>query len=96
MTIKSLSLEDCEQALLDPAAVFACPGDVVVAQGISDSRKIDILRRWEYDVREQEVAQEENMAGDVPVTLSHVLDALHALGATAGHHHESPTKQGGV
>lgn len=87
---------EIEQALLDPAAVFACPIDVINASGVSEARKIEILKRWEYDVREQEVAQEENMAGALPVTLSHVLDALNILGAGAGQVHPSPTKQGGI
>ncbi len=84
-----------ERALLDPSTVFACPRDVVASSGISDAQKIEMLRRWEYDVREEEVAQEENMAGDMPVTLSHVLDALNQLGAHPGHDHPSPAKQGG-
>jgi len=93
MTAQTLNAEQIKAALLDPSRVFACPVDVVSALGISDSEKIRILRRWEYDVREEEVAQEENMSGDLPVTLSHVLDALMALGAGPDHRHPSPNKQ---
>ena len=58
--------------------------------------KVEILRRWEYDVREQEVAEEENMTGALPVRLSHVLDALNMLHVPPGQIHPSPTKQGGI
>lgn len=95
MNVRTLNQDEIQAALLDPCAVFACPSDVVSAAGVCDADKIRILRRWEYDVREEEVAQEENMSGDLPVTLSHVLDALAALGAGPGHDHPSPSKQGG-
>jgi len=93
MTTRILDSNLIEVALLDPSTVFACPVDVVSAMGVSHADKIRILHRWEYDVREEEVAQEENMAGDLPVTLSHVLDALRMLGAGPDHRHPSPAKQ---
>lgn len=95
MAQRALREEQVKAALRDPSTIFACPSDVVAALGVSDAQKIEILRRWEYDVREEEVAQEENMSGDLPVTLSHVLDALHRLGAHPDEEHHSPTKQGG-
>lgn len=95
MVRKILTAEECDNALLDPSAVFSCPADVLGIEGVADSCKVEILRRWEYDVREEEVAQEENMSGDLPVTLSHVLDALNMLGARPSHKHPSPAKQGG-
>lgn len=84
------------RALLDPASVFADPDEVVRAEDIPDSQKIEILRRWEYDVREQEVAEEENMPGGPRIGLRRVLRALHALGAGPDLAHGPPTKQGGV
>lgn len=95
MTERTLQEEQIAAALLDPSIVFACPGDVVAARGLTSAQKMEILRRWEYDVREEEVAQEENMSGNLPVTLSHVLDALNCLGASPENEHHSPTKQGG-
>ena len=95
MAERTLREEEITAALLDPSIVFSCPGDVVAARGLTDAQKVEILRRWEYDVREEEVAQEENMAGNLPVTLSHVLDALNRLGLPSGDEHHSPTKQGG-
>lgn len=95
MAERTLSEEEIAAALQDPSIVFACPNDVVVVHGVTSAQKVDILRRWEYDVREEEVAQEENMAGNLPVTLSHVLDALNRLGGGSHDEHHPPTKQGG-
>ena len=57
--------------------------------------KKKVLRRWEYDALELEVAEEENMGGDSFSILSEVLDALHKLDAEVDTEHTPPTKQGG-
>ena len=85
-----------EQALLDPQSVFDTPHDVVTAPAFKNSEKIEILRRWEYDAREVEVAEEENMQGPNGSMLRQVLQALHELGAGPELEHTPPTKQGGV
>lgn len=84
---------DYEQALLDPAGVFAAPGDVCDEPSLTLEQKIRILRRWEYDAREMEVAEEENMLGGEPAMLDAVLEALHRL--TSEVDVDAPTKQGG-
>lgn len=84
-----------QQALLHPASVFATPEEVAAAADIPQDLKIEILRRWEYDIREQEVAQEENMPGAPRMPLERVLRALLALGEE-GEDRPAPTKQGGV
>ncbi|MCW1383796.1 hypothetical protein OLX02_13285 [Novosphingobium sp. KCTC 2891] len=96
MTRKTLTAQELQAALLDPSMVFSEPQDVIALTGIPDDRKIEILRRWEYDVREQEVAQEENMPGELPVTLAQVHAALNAIGARPLHDRGPPTKQGGL
>jgi len=53
------------------------------------------LRRWEYDARELEVAEDENMAGGPPSQLDRVLAALHRLGVEPDIEHSPPTRQGG-
>ena len=95
MTLRTLDKEQFDAALVNPSTLFDCPRDVVGALGISDFQKIEILRCWDYDVRLEEVAQEENMSGDLPVHLSDIFEALNMLGAKAGHEHPSPTKQRG-
>ena len=84
-----------EQAMLDPTSVFACPDDVCDEQSLTLGQKIKILRRWEYEPRELEVAEEENMGGGPPGDLDKVLMALHRIDADVDIEHSPPTKQGG-
>ena len=86
---------DVEKALLDPGLVFKTPGEVLANNELTRAQKIEILRRWEYDVRELQVADEEGMQGPEPVTLDTVLNALRTLGAPEDTEHSAPTKQGG-
>ena len=86
---------DVEKALLDPGLVFKTPGEVLANNELARAQKIEILRRWEYDVRELQVADEEGMEGPEPVTLDAVLDALRTLGAPEDTENSAPTKQGG-
>ena len=86
---------DVEKALLDPGLVFKTPGEILANNELTGAQKIEILRRWEYDVRELQVADEEGMEGPEPVTLDTVLDALRTLGAPEDTEHSAPTKQGG-
>jgi hypothetical protein len=86
---------DIDKALVDPALVFKAPEEVVADNELSREQKIKILQRWEYDVRELQVAEEEGMEGPQPVTLDVVLRALRTLGAPADTERSAPTKQGG-
>jgi hypothetical protein len=86
---------DIDKALVDPALVFKAPEEVVADNELSREQKMKILRRWEYDVRELQVAEEEGMEGPQSVTLDEVLGALRALGAPADTQRSAPTKQGG-
>ena len=69
-----------KQAMDDPSSVFAAPAVVVQSGDVSREQKIQILRRWEYEARTLEVAQDENMMGGTSSRLAEVLDALHSLG----------------
>ncbi len=82
-------------AMQDPAGVFARPMDVCTEESLTRSQKIEVLKRWEYDARELEVAEDENMAGGPSSQLDEVLAALHRLGAGPGTGHSPPTRQGG-
>jgi len=86
---------DKEKVMLNPAREFACPADVLTEQSLTHEQKIQVLRRWEYDALELEVAEEENMGGASPSVLSDVLHALHRLDAQVDIEHTPPTKQGG-
>ena len=85
-----------EKALLNPAEEFVSPKDVLTEQTLTQDQKIKVLRQWEYDALEMEVAEEENMGGDSPSILSEVLDALHSLNAEVDTERSPPTKHGGV
>ncbi len=89
-------MTDIDKALLDPASVFDSPSEVAKAEDLSRKQKIEILRRWEYDARELQVASEENMPGGNSDLLDKVLEALSALGAKTDQESAAPTKQGGV
>ncbi len=85
---------DVKRAMLDPTSVFKDPEEVVVASDeLSRNQKIEILRRWEYDARQLEVAEEEaGMAVRRPDMFDRVVQALHRLGAERDTEHSPPTK----
>jgi hypothetical protein len=74
---------DIEQALLDPTSVFGHPKDVLSHPELTREQKIEILRRWAYDAKELEVADEENMHHETrnEDILDDILQALNELGA---------------
>jgi hypothetical protein len=86
-----------DQALLNPVAVYSRPAQVLEDARLSDDQKLMILRRWEIDCRELEVAEEEGMIGDDSDLLAEVLQAIHAVlpADEEEQHIEAPTKQGG-
>jgi len=89
---------DVQRALINPSVVFQTPQEVIERNDLSRQQKIEILRRWEYDVRELQVAEEEGMKsppGSPVITLDIILKALRSLGAAADVEHSAPTKQGG-
>ncbi len=86
---------EIERALLDPTDVFPDPETVVRREDIPLETRYEILKRWEYDARELEVAEEENMPSDKPDLLGRILDAIRALGIDHDPDKDPPTKQGG-
>lgn len=84
-----------EKALLDPAAVYIEPENLLNEEGLTREEKIAILQRWEFDARELSVAEEENMAGGPPNRLGAVLRALRQLDSGPAEKPSAPTKHGG-
>lgn len=82
-----------EQALCDPAAVFATPEDVAAHPALTPEQKIEILRLWEYDAAEAEVATEEGMPGGNGDLLRRILRALDDLIGGIDVGDSGPTKQ---
>ncbi len=84
---------DVKKAMLDPPSVFKDPQEVVASDELNRDQKIEILRRWEYDARQLEVAEEEaGMAVRRPDMFDLVVQALHTLNAERDTEHSSPTK----
>ena len=84
---------DVKKAMLDPTSVFKNPEDVVASDELNRNQKIEILRRWEYDARELEVAEEEaGMAVRRPEMFDLVVQALHRLDADRDPEPAPPTK----
>lgn len=86
---------DIDQAMMNPVNVFKSPEAVVSASDLPARQRIEILRRWEYDARQLEVAEEEGMTGSQSDLFARIRAALHALGYWPDPEKSAPTKQGG-
>ena len=67
------------QALVSPASVFAKPNEVVFTPAFSRKQKIDVLRRWEYDARMLQMANQEGKIDESEELLTEILESLHQL-----------------
>lgn len=86
---------DIKKAKLNPARVFASPHQITEEENLTHKQKVEILKRWEYDARELQVATEENMQGSNPELLDIILRELEKLGAISRNSESrSPTKHG--
>ena len=86
---------DMNKAKLNPARVFASPHQVTEEGDLTHKEKVEILKRWEYDSRELQVATEENMPGSNTELLDNILKELEKLGAISRNRESrSPTKHG--
>jgi len=91
-----MSVELYKQALVDPSDVFETPEAVLEASNLTKDQKIEILRRWEYNVAEEDVALEEGMPGDETGILRRILIALGKLTGPIDVEHTSPNKEHGL
>lgn len=67
----------------DPSRHFGTPAKLVAADDLSRSAKIEALTNWANEIRQLQVAEEENMKGpsDLGTRLQDVERALLELGA---------------
>jgi hypothetical protein len=70
---------DFDRALVNPAAVFASPIEVVHDPSLSIEEKREVLRRWAWDEWLLEVAADEAMTEGEPSRLDEVKAALRVL-----------------
>lgn len=87
---------DIERALMNPAAEFASPEEVLAHPRLSDEQKIEILRRWEYDASGVSVAVEEGMPGAEETLLRRITLALQQLAGPLDLDRTGPSKQHGL
>jgi hypothetical protein len=89
---------DIDAAQQAPAAVFPSPEAVAAHPTLSREQKIEILRLWEYDASELEVATEEGMpgGGDGSELLRRIILALDGLIGEVDVGDSAPTKQHAV
>ena len=85
---------EINKAFLDPSSVYKSPGDILEDKTLSRNQKIELLRRWEYDAIELQVAEEENMQGQNGKILDEILKALNEINADPGPDYPAPTKHG--
>lgn len=76
-----ISQIEFERILADPSAHYITPEDVACDHRLSRAQKISVLKQWSYDVREMEVAQEENMMPNDSdeLILHQILIVLHQV-----------------
>jgi hypothetical protein len=71
--------KEYDRALLNPAAVFSLPNDVVKSDDLTADQKMEVLKRWETDALLLSVATEENMGGGEPSRIEEVRHAIDVL-----------------
>jgi len=71
--------KDYDQALLTPQKIFDLPMEVVETDSMTTTQKLKVLKRWEADANDLEVAANENMAGGESSRLGEVRRAIHEL-----------------
>jgi len=83
-----------DKALTNPADVYNEPNQVLQDASLTREQKMEVLKCWEYDARELEVAEEENMAGGAPSLLRAVRKSIIELQGGGAAEHSAVTKQG--
>jgi ABC-type iron transport system FetAB ATPase subunit len=71
--------KDYDRALLSPTSVFDRPMDVVATDSMTATQKLEVLKRWEDDARQLEIALAENMSGGESSKLADVRAAIDLL-----------------
>lgn len=86
---------DIAKAMLDPAAIFQSPEDVIRCIDLSREQQIDILCCWAYDARDMEVAADATMLSLPSSCLNRILQALHTLNTQQASKRVAATKHEG-
>lgn len=68
--------KDYDRALIAPEQVFGSPMDIVTTESMTPEQKLTILKRWEANAKDLQVASEENMTGPGITRLGEVKEAI--------------------
>lgn len=71
--------KDYDRALLSPSSVFDRPMDVVATDSMTSEQKLEVLKRWEAESHDLEVADGEAMSGGEQSRLPDVRIAIDVL-----------------
>jgi len=82
---------DIAELTANPATYFSSPMEIVETEKLQTGAKLIALKQWEFEVRQLDVASEENMNALSKTTLQDVHQAMRAL----GHDPESDPAPGG-
>lgn len=87
---------DLKQAFVDPGSIFESPEALLENESLSKEQKAELLRRWEYDASEDDVASEEGMPNGESNLLHRILLSLDQLTGGLDTEQVGPTKQHGL
>ncbi len=68
-----------KRIMINPASFYDQPNAVLLDVKLSIQQQREVLKNWEFDARELDVAEDENMSGGPPGLLSEILRAIDDL-----------------
>ena len=89
-----LTSEEKKKALTNPSSVFKSPADVIACKDLDKTEKTAILKQWELDARQLQVATEEGMTEGERSLFAEVKKAQEKLGLSTLEEDGAPTKAG--
>ncbi len=71
--------KDYDRALIAPEQVFKSPMDIVTTESMTPAQKLKILKHWEANALDLQVATEESMTGPENSRLGEIRKAINML-----------------
>ena len=71
--------KDYDRALIAPEQVFNSPMDIVTTESMTPEQKLKILKHWEANALDLQVATEESMTGPGNSRLGEIRKAINML-----------------
>jgi hypothetical protein len=71
--------KDYDRALIAPEQVFKSPIDIVTTESLTPEQKLKILKHWEANALDLQVATEESMTGPGNPRLGEIRKAINTL-----------------